>query len=94
MLKSGLWNFSDAYILVNGKISVTVLAAGRGNKNKEVIFKNCSPFTDWIRETNNTKIDHAKEIDVVMPVYSLIEYSDNFSKASGSLWQYYRPRFS
>ena len=39
MLKSGLWNFSDAYILVNGKISVTVLAAGRGNKNKEVIFK-------------------------------------------------------
>ena len=94
MLKSGLWDFSDAYILVNGNISVTVLAAGRGNKNKEVILKNCAPFTDWIRETNNTKIDHTKDIDVVMPVYSLIEYSDKFSKTSGSLWQYYRPSFS
>ena len=94
MLKSSLCDYSDAYILVNGKISVTVLATGRGNNNKEVIFKNCASFTDWTRETNNTQIDHAKDIVVVMPVYSLIKYSDNFSKMLGRLWQYYRPSFS
>ena len=76
---------------MNGKISVTVLATGRGNNNKEVIFKNCASFTDWIRDT---QIDNAKDIVVVMPVYSLIKYSDNFSKTSGRLWQYYRPSFS
>ena len=76
---------------MNGKISVTVLATGRGNNNKEVIFKNCASFAELIRDT---QIDNAKDIVVVMPVYSLIKYSDNFSKTSGRLWQYYRPSFS
>ena len=47
-------------------------------------------LTDCISEINNTKLDNAKYIDVVMPMYNLIEYSDNYSKTSGSLWQYYR----
>ena len=53
--------------------------------DKEVVFKNYAPFTDCTSETNNTQIDN-----VVIPMYNLIEYSDNYSKASGSLWQYYR----
>ena len=48
------------------------------------------PFTDCVSEINNTQIDNAKYIGVVMPMYNLIEYSDNYSKTSGNLWQYYR----
>ena len=58
------------------------------NINKKVIFKNCAPFTNCISEINNTQVDNAKDTDIVMPVYNLIEYSDNYAKASGSLWQY------
>ena len=68
-----------------------VLALGEpDNVGKEVLFKNCAPFADCISEINNTQIDNAKDIDVVMPIYNLIEYSDNYSKTSGSLSQYYR----
>ena len=55
---------------------------------KKVIFKNCTPFTNCIRKLNNTQIDNAEYIDIVMPMYNLIEYSDNYSKTPGSLWQY------
>ena len=55
---------------------------------KKVIFKNCAPFTDCISEINNTQIDNAKDIDIIMPMDNLIEYSDNYSKTTGSLWQY------
>ena len=54
----------------------------------KVIFRNCAPFTNCISEINNTQIDNAEYIDIVMPMYNLIKYSDNYSKASGSLWQY------
>ena len=57
-------------------------------KFKYVIFKNSSPFTNCISKINNTQIDDAEYIDIVMPMYSLIEYSNNYSKTSGSLWQY------
>ena len=59
-------------------------------RNKGVIFKNCAPFTKCISRINNTDIDNAQDIDIVMPMYNLIEYSDNYSKTSGSLWQYYK----
>ena len=52
------------------------------------MFKNCAPFTDCISKINNTQVDHVKDIDVVMPMYNLIEYSENYSKTPGSLWQY------
>ena len=52
------------------------------------MFKNCTPFTN--SEINNTEIDNAKDIDRVMPMHNLIEYSDNHSKTSGSLWKYYK----
>ena len=94
MLKSSLCDYSDAYILVKGTISVNNSAAAgaaANNTNKKVIFKNCAPFTNCISEINNTQIDNAKDIDIVMPMYNLIEYSDNYAKTTGSLWQYCIP---
>ena len=91
MLKSSLCDYSDAYILVKGTISVTNAAAqgvAANYNNKKVIFKNCAPFTNCISEINNTQINNAKDIDIVMPMYNLIEYSDNYAKTTGSLWQY------
>ena len=94
MLRSNLCDYADAYILVKGTITIT----GAGNddaakrldeRNKGVIFKNCAPFTKCISRINNTDIDNAQDIDIVMPMYNLIEYSDNYSKTLRSLWQYY-----
>ena len=91
MLRSSLCDYSDAYILVKGNITVNNTAAdgaAANNTNKKVIFKNCAPFTDCISKINNTQVDNGKYIDIVMPMYNLIEYSDNYWKTSGSLWQY------
>ena len=85
MVRLSLCGYSDAYILVKWIITVenTGIAAACNNKNKEVIFKNCTLFTDCLSEINNK--DHARDIDVVMPMYSLIEYSDNYSQTSRML---------
>ena len=91
MLKSSLCDYSDAYILVKGTISANNTAtagAAANNINRKVIFKSCAPFTNCISETNNKQVDNAKDIDIVMPMYNLIEYSDNYAKTTGSLWQY------
>ena len=81
------------YILVKGNITVNNTAAdgaAANNTNKKVIFKNCAPFSDCMSKINNNDIDNAKYIDIVMPMCNLIEYSDNYSKTSGILWQYYK----
>ena len=83
MLKSNLCDYSDTYILVSGTITVAALVAGGGNNNIQVVFKNWTSFTDCIREINNTQIDNDKDIDIVMPIYNLKEYRDNFSRTSG-----------
>ena len=91
MLKSSLCDYSDAYILVKGTISTNNTAsdgAAANNANKKVIFENCAPFTNCISEINNTQIDNAKDIDIVTPMYNLIEYNDNYAKTTGILWQY------
>ena len=85
MLRSSLCDYRDAYIPVKGYISVNNNAgAGAGaaanNINKKVIFKSCAPFTNCITKINNTQIDNAEYIDIVMPMYNLIEYSNNYSK--------------
>ena len=80
-------------MLVKGNISVknaTTADADANKTNEKVIFKNCASFTKCISRINNTDIDNAQDIDIVMPMYNLIEYSDNYSKTSGSLWQYYK----
>ena len=87
MLRSSLCDYSDAYILVKGNITVNNTAAdgaAANNTNKKVIFKNCAPFTDCISKINNTQVANAKDIDIVMRMYNLIECSDNYSKTSGS----------
>ena len=91
MFKSSLCDYSDAYILVSGTVTVpNTETAVNPNNRKNTLIKNCAPFTECISEINNTQIDNTKVIDIVMPMYNLIEYSDNYSKTSGSLWQYYR----
>ena len=92
MLRSNICDYTDAYILVNGRITITGAGAddaakGLDERNKGIIFKNCAPC---ISRINNTDIDNAQDIDIVMPMYNLIEYSDNYSKTSGSLWLHYK----
>ena len=62
-------------------------AADPNNRNKKVIFKNGAPFTNCISKINNTQIDNAEYIDILMPMYNLLEYSDNYSKTFESLWE-------
>ena len=95
MLKSSLCDYSHAYIHVKGKITITGEgdndAARRADeRNKSVAFKNCAPYTICISEINNIQIGNCKDIDIIMAMYNSIEYSDNYAKTSGSLWQYYR----
>ena len=95
MLRSNLCDYADAYILVNGTIIITSSgdddAAKRlDERNKGKTFENCAPFIKWISRINNTEIDNARDIDIVMAIYNLIEYSNNYSKTSGSLYQYYK----
>ena len=95
MRRSNLCDYADSYILVKGTITITGAGDDRAarqadERNKGVTFKNCEPFTKCISRTNNTDIDNAHDIDIIMPMYNLIEYSDNYSKTSGILWQYYK----
>ena len=95
MLKSSLCDYSDTYIFVKGTITINGIGADAAarradERDKVVAFKNCAPFTNCISEINNAQVDNAKDIDIVMPMYNLIEYSDNYAKTTGSLWQYFR----
>ena len=95
MLRSNLCDYVDAYILVKGTIAITGdgdddAAKRLDERNKGVVSKNCVPFTKCMSRINNRDIDTDRDIDIVMPMYNLIEYSDNYSKTSRSLWQYYK----
>ena len=97
MLKSSLCDYSDAYIYVKGKIAITgegdnEAARHADERNKGASFKSCAPFTICISDIKNTQINDCKDIDIIMPMYNLIEYSDNHAETSGSLWQYYRDK--
>ena len=88
MLRSDLCDYSDAYIVVKGTITVT--DPNNANYDKKLAFKNNAPFTSCISKINNTLIDNAEDLDIVMPMYNLLEYSKNYRKTTGSLWNYYR----
>ena len=85
IIKSNLYDYSDAYVLVTGDITTT-----GGNANIEVEFKNCAPFAKCVTHVNDEDVDNADNLDIVMPMYNLIEYSDNYSDSSGGLWQFKR----
>ena len=82
-----LCNYSDAYIVVKGTINVT-----RPNNNnaydKNLAFKSSTPCIGCIIKINNTLIDRAEDLNIVMVMHNLIEHSKNYSKTSGSLWNY------
>ena len=82
-IESSLYDYSDAYILV------TVNITGGGN-NAKVVLKNCVPFEKCSTEIDGTLVDEADFINVTMPMYNLIECSDNYSHTSGSVWNFKR----
>ena len=92
MLRSDLCDFTDAYIVVKGTITLTETNE-RGIidiRNSFLAFKNNAPFTNCISKINNVLMDNAEDLDVVMPMYNLLQYSKNYRKTTGSLWNYYR----
>ena len=89
MLRSELCDYSYAYIVLKGGITLE----GHNDANKRdkcIAFENNAPFINCISKINGLKIDNAEDLDVVMPMYSLLEYSKNYKKTTGSLWNYYR----
>ena len=97
MLRSNLCDYADAHMHVKGMIKITgtgdsAAARQADERNKGVTFKKCAPFTKCISRINNKDIDTAEDIDIVMPMYNLIEYSDFYSKTFGSFWQYYKDK--
>ena len=95
MLKSSLCDYSDVCILMKRTITITgagddAAARQADEKNKVVIFITSAPFTDCKSERNNIEIDNANDTDIVIPMYNLIEYNDNYSETSASLWKYYK----
>ena len=88
LLRSDLCDYCDAYIVVKGTIDI--LAAAANENETYVVFKNNTPFRSCISKINSTLIDNAEDFDIVMPMYNLLEYSQNYSMTSGSLWNYYR----
>ena len=89
MLISDLCGYNDEYIIIKG--TITIIGDNDANKrDKKLIFKNYSPFRSSISKINNTLINNAKDIDIVMLMYNLLEYSENYSSTSRSLWNYCR----
>ena len=96
-LESSLCDYSDAYILVTGSITVTRTIAGDPVQKKQpldaatqVVFKSRAPFKKCSTEIDGILVDEADFINIIMPIYNLIEYSDNYSGTSGSLWGFKR----
>ena len=89
MLRSDLCDYSDAYVLVKGKITV-INPNDNANFNKELTLKNNTPFISCISKINNELVENAEDLDIVMPMYNLLEYSKNYEKTSGSLFNYYK----
>ena len=93
MLRSDLCDYADAYSLVNGTITVTAAAGAnniRNKKNRPLILKYNAPFVSCITRINNELIEDADDLDIFMPMYILLEYSKNYRKTIGSLYNYYR----
>ena len=89
MLRSDLCDYSDAYVREKVKITVTN-PNDNGNFNKESTFKNNAPFISCISEINGELVENTEDLDMVIPMYNLVEYSKNYEKTSGSLFNYYR----
>ena len=97
---SKLCDYSDAYILVKGTITVAAPGANndanniRDKRNRPLVLKNNAPFVSCITRINGELIEDADDLDIVMPMYNLLEYSKNYRKTIGSLYNYYRDKLS
>ena len=89
MLRSDLCDYSDGYVWVKGKITVTN-PNDNANFNKELTLKNNAPFISCISKINGELVENAEDLDIVIPMYNLLEYCKNYEKTSGSLFNYYR----
>ena len=94
MLRSDLWDFSDVYIVVTGKITVSADERDRDEMNRQVILKNNAPVISCILKINVVLVENEKDLDIVMLMYNLLDYSKNYSKTSASLWNYYREKLT
>ena len=100
MLRSNLCDYSDAYTLVKATIKVTAPGANNGannirdKRNRPLILKNNAPFVSCITRINGELIEDADDLDIVMSMYNLLEYSKNYRKTIGSLYNYYRDELS
>ena len=92
MLRSYLCNFSDAYAVAKGDITVT--EPNNAKRNKSVVLKNNALFIKYISKINGVQIDNAEDLDIVIPMYHLLEYSKKIQKKTGSLWNCYRDKQS
>ena len=93
MLRSDLCDYAEAYIFVNGTITVTANAGAnniRDKRNRKIILKNNAPFVSCITKLSNELIEDAEDLDIVIPMYNLLQYSKNYRKTIGSLYNYYR----
>ena len=88
MLRSDLCDYNDTFAVFEGKIIVT--DSDNDVYEKKLAFQQNAPFTNCISKINNTLIDNAEDLDILNPMYNLIEYSKNYRKTTGSLWNYYR----
>ena len=88
--RSDLCDFSDAYIIVKGKITVSTDESDRDEINRQIILKNNTPFIFCISKINGVLVENTEDPDIIMPMYNLLEYSKNYLKTSASLWNYYR----
>ena len=89
MLRSDLCDYSDAYVWLKGTITVTN-PNDNANFNKELTLKNNASFISCISKINGELVENAEDLDIVMPIYNLLEYSKNYEKTSGFLFNYYR----
>ena len=89
MIRSDLCDYCDAYIVVKGRINITG-TDNTNRRNKKLIFQKNAPFSSCITKINNSLVDNAGDLDFVVPMYNLFEYSDNYSATSGSFWNHCR----
>ena len=89
MLRSDLCDFNDAYIVVKGIVTVSADERDRDEMNRQIKLKNNAPFISCISKINGVLIENVEDLDIVIPMYNLFQYSKNYSKTSASLWNYY-----
>ena len=100
MLRSNLCDYSDAYILVEGTNTVTAPGVNnnanniRDKRNRPVILKDNALFVSCITRINGELIEDADDLDIVMSIFNLLEYSKNYRKTIGLLYNYYRDELS